>query len=130
MDHPIHDLVVRPLEPSERGGGIAVRLVGYADHLLRRFGLAEWWRLPADGERFPQLRPIADEVWALVDGRVQFSWDDQREHSPTHGQRYELECDRPTLVLAPFGVAFRIRALDGPAALVRLATHEDDPVDG
>lgn len=130
MDYPIHDLVVRPLERSEHGAGEAMRLVGYSDHLLRRFGLAEWWRLPGDGERLPRLRPVADELWALVGGRVQFSWNDQRDDSPTRGQNFELDCDQPTLVLAPFGVLFGIRALGGPAELVRLATHEDNSANG
>lgn len=102
-------------------------LLRYSDHLLRRFGLAELHRLRERGERPAQLRPVADELWALVKGSVRFTWRDQRASSPTHGAHYELTCDQPTLVLAPFGVAFGFQALDGPAELVRLATHERDP---
>ncbi len=130
MDYPIHDLVVRPLQATAHNGEEALRLVGYSDHLLRRFGLAELWRLPAEGERPPQVRPIADELWALLGGSVQFRWHDQRADSPTRGAHFELECHQPTLVLAPFGVEFGIRALGSAAELVRLASHEHDPKDG
>jgi hypothetical protein len=36
----------------------------------------------------------------------------------------------PTIVLAPFGVAFGARALDSPALLLRLATHDDHEHEG
>lgn len=127
MTHPIHDLYVRPLEMRGEGQLEVLPLLRYSDHLLRRFGLAELYRLPADGQRPPVTRAVADELWALVRGSVQFEWRDERTSSPTRGRDYQLRCERPTLVLAPFGVAFGFRALDGPAELVRLATHEDDP---
>lgn len=129
MGYPIHDLYVRQLEPRAQGDLQLLPLLRYSDHLLRRFGLAELHRLRRQGERPPQVRAVADEVWALVSGSVRFIWRDQRESSPTRGAHYELTCDRPTLVLAPFGVAFGFRALEGPAELVRLATHEDEPAD-
>ena len=34
--------------------------------------------------------------------------------------------NEPTLVLVPFGVAFKVRAMDGPSQLLRLSTHEID----
>lgn len=130
MPLPIHDLHIQPIDPAPVEGGELLPLLRYSDHLLRRFGAAELVRLPAGGERQQAPRPVADEVWALVRGTVQFEWEDRREGSPTSGARFELKCDRPTQVLVPFGVAFAVRALDGPAELVRLATHENDPPDG
>lgn len=128
--HPIHDLFIRPLESEARGPGRAIPLLRYSDHLLRRFGLAEVHHLPAN-DTFPlEARPVADELWALISGRVRFDWYDQRADSPTGGAHHQLDCDRPTLVLVPFGVAFAISALDGPAELVRIATHEDDAQHG
>lgn len=126
VEHPIHDLFVRPLESEARGPSRALPLLRYSDHLLRRFGLAELHRLPANESHQSAARPVADELWALVSGSVRFEWHDQRDDSPTRGAQYQLECDRPTLVLVPFGVAFGLSALDGPVELVRFATHEDD----
>lgn len=127
MRYPIHDLFIRQLEPEQQGELRVLPLLRYSDHLLRRFGLAELHRLAQQAARPMQLRPAADELWALVQGSVRFTWRDERASSPTRGADYELTCDQPTLVLAPFGVAFGFQALEGPAELVRLATHERDP---
>lgn len=101
----------------------------YADHLLRRFGLAEVVELQPDAAWGPQLRQIADEAWALIEGSAEFRWEDQREGSPTKGNRHQLRCTEPTLVLAPFGVAFSCQALREPVLLLRLATHAPDEID-
>ena len=122
----IHDLFIKPLSREEFASGWRLPLLRYSDHLLRRFGLAEAIQLAAGASLGPIVRRRADEAWALLEGQVEFDWEDQREGSPTRGRRHSLRCDRPTLVLAPFGVAFSCRALDGPAMLVRLATHAED----
>lgn len=123
---PIHDLFIRPLQLETTTEGSALTVLRYSDHLLRRFGLAEVLLLEADQERSTSTRQVADEVWALVRGAAEFEWQDLREDSPTCDQYYRIRCDRPTLVLAPFGVAFGIRSVDGPAEFIRLATHEDE----
>ena len=122
---PIHDLYIRPLELRATPAGSALTVLRYSDHLLRRFGFAEFHELAAGQQRASAARPVADEVWALVRGEVEFDWEDRREDSPTLGRTYHLHANRPTVVLVPFGVAFRIRSLSGGAALVRLASHED-----
>lgn len=124
--HPIHDLFIRPLQVEKTPQGSAMTVLRYSDHLLRRFGLAEVLVLEAGEQRKASTRELADEVWALLRGTAEFEWQDLREDSPTRGQSYRIRCDRPTLVLAPFGVAFGIRCLDGPTELLRLATHEDE----
>jgi hypothetical protein len=126
---PIHDLYVRPLTREATPGGWRLPVLRYTDHLLRRFGLAEVVELRPETAWGPQLRQVADEAWALVEGAVEFAWEDQREGSPTRGQLHNLRCQVPTLVLAPFGVAFSCRALQGPARLIRLATHAPDEID-
>ncbi|MFQ5922704.1 MAG: hypothetical protein ACE5M4_07650 [Anaerolineales bacterium] len=126
MSYPIHDLYIRPLQMEQGPDGARLEVLRYSDHLLRRFGLAEVVFLETGQVRPATLREVADEVWALVEGSVQFSWRDQRPSSPTRGATHELDCDQPTLVLAPFGVEFEVRAVDGPAHLLRLATHESD----
>lgn len=126
MSYPIHDLFIRPLQAEHDPEGWRLEVLRYSDHLLRRFGLAEVVFLKSAQVRPARLRIMADEVWALIEGSVEFSWHDQRSSSPTRGANYQLRCDEPTLVLAPFGVEFEVRAVDGPAQLLRLATHESD----
>lgn len=125
---PIHDLFVKALSREDSPSGWRLPVLRYSDHLLRRFGLAEAIQLEAGRALGPAARGRADEAWALLEGQVEFTWEDRRAGSPTHGQRHSLRCDRPTLVLAPFGVAFSCRALEHSARLLRLATHaEDEP---
>ena len=126
---PIHDLFVKPLSREDTPAGRRLSVLRYSDHLLRRFGLAEELELEAGQALGPQLRLVADEVWALVEGRVEFTWEDRRPGSPSQGSRHSLHCEQPTLVLAPFGVAFGCRALEGPARLIRLASHAPDEID-
>ncbi len=126
MSYSIHDLFIRPLHAEQEPEGSRLEVLRYSDHLLRRFGLAEVVFLKSAQVRPARLRIKADEVWALLEGKVDFSWHDQRSSSPTRGAKYRLSCDEPTLVLAPFGVAFQVRAVDGPAQLLRLATHESE----
>jgi hypothetical protein len=122
---PIHDLYIRQLELRETPAGSTLSVLRYSDHLLRRFGSAEFHELAAGQQRASEARPVVDEVWALVRGEAEFDWEDRREDSPTLGQTYRHHATRPTVVLVPFGVAFRIRSLNGGAELVRLASHED-----
>jgi len=127
---PIHDLFIRRI-PAERDGSeqrwIALQ---DGDHLLRRFGLAEVVRVEADLQPAMRLREAADEVWALIEGKVEFRWHDHRSDSPTSGVEHRIVCDTSTLVLSPFGVAFGFRPLGGPALLLRLATHAEGSHDG
>jgi len=128
MDNPpsIHDLYIRGLERQGTHSGSTISILRYSDHLLRRFGLAEFHLLADGQERLSAARAIADEVWALVRGEVEFDWEDRRENSPTFGRTYQLLARQPMVVLVPFGVAFRIRSLNGEAELVRLASEEDE----
>ena len=126
MPYPIHDLYVRTLHTEHTPEGTRLEVLRYGDHLLRRFGLAEVVFLRAAQVQPARMLKIADEVWALIEGSVEFSWQDRRSSSPTRGAGYRLRCNQPTLVLAPFGVEFEVRAVDGPAQLLRLATHESD----
>ena len=126
MTLPIHDLFVRTLHVEQGSNGAKLEVLRYSDHLLRRFGFAEVVFLKSDQVRPAVSRKIADEVWALIEGSVQFTWRDLRPSSPTHQETYMLECNEPTLVLVPFGVAFEVRAVDGPSQLLRLSTHEID----
>ncbi len=126
MSYPIHDLFVRTLHIEQDSSGAKLEVLRHSDHLLRRFGFAEIVFLERDRVRPAELRDIADEAWALVKGNAQFSWRDLRSSSPTREATYQLDCDQPTLVLAPFGVEFTVRAVGGPAQLLRLSTHEID----
>ncbi|MGD8813216.1 MAG: hypothetical protein PVI78_01925 [Anaerolineales bacterium] len=124
-DHPIHDLFLREITVESDGSDMHWVVLQRDDHLLRRFGLAEVVRADSETEPYLSLRAVADEVWALIDGRVEFRWHDIRKESPTFGNQHQITCDRPTLVLAPFGVAFGFRPLEGSALLLRLATHSE-----
>ncbi len=120
---PIHDLFIRPLTHVEEPGVSRWTALRDTDHLLRRFGQAEAVRISPDRPADLRLRPVADEVWALLEGEAEFAWLDLRPGSPSRGVRHQMSCAEPTLVLAPFGVAFGVRAIGGPALLLRLATH-------
>jgi dTDP-4-dehydrorhamnose 3,5-epimerase-like enzyme len=122
---PIHDLFIRSIPITENRCERRWLALQESDHLLRRFALAEVVRADPDRQEGMRLRSVADEVWALIEGRVEFRWHDLRPGSPTQGSQHRLVCSDPTLVLAPFGVAFGFLPLDGPALLLRLATHVD-----
>ena len=122
---PIHDLFIRRITAERNGSELRWVALQDGDHLLRRFGLAEVVRVEADFQPALRLRGAADEVWALIEGKVEFRWHDLRSDSPTNGVEHNIVCDTSTLVLAPFGVAFGYRPLDGPALLLRLATHAE-----
>jgi dTDP-4-dehydrorhamnose 3,5-epimerase len=121
----IHDLFIKPLKSIDNKGLFRLPILSEEDHLLRKFGFAEFIHLQPGHMQDLHLRLISDEVWALLEGQVLFAWWDRREHSPTRGQRYQRHCAVPALVLAPFGVAFGMRALDEPALLLRIATHPE-----
>lgn len=126
MSYPIHDLFIRSLHVERDSNGAKLEVLRYSDHLLRRFGFAEVVFLESDQVRPSEIRNVADEVWALVQGSAQFRWLDLRSSSPTRDAAYQLDCDQPTLVLVPFGVEFAVQAVGGPAQLLRLSTHEID----
>ena len=107
--YPIHDLYIKNIPPIEETGAIRWPTLRDSDHILRRFGFAEVVR--AHGPSKLHIREVADEVWTLYEGRVEFHWHDLRQNSPTYDNQYHLICDRPTLVLVPFGVAFGYRVI-------------------
>jgi hypothetical protein len=122
---PIHDLFIQKLETIEEDGRSRLPVLSYDDHLLRRFGYVEMVHIDAMSPKEMQVRAMADEIWALIEGRVRFVWKDLRKTSPTQEETFELIAAEPTLVLAPFGVAFGVEALNDQALLIRLATHVD-----
>ncbi len=126
----IPDLWIRELQPVQEDG--QTRWIGLrdTDHLLRRFGSAEVVRLGPEAAPVLRLRPVADEVWTLLEGEVLFCWHDLRDGSPSLGQRLERVARTPTQVLAPFGVGFGVRALGECALLLRVCTHAEDDPDG
>lgn len=127
---PIHDLFIRRIPTIEEPNATRLLALRDTDHLLRRFGQAEVVHtLPGSKARL-RSREVADEVWALIEGQVEFVWHDLRQDSPTYDRWHRLTCDKPTLVLVPFGVAFGYRALAGSASLLRLTTHSDGEHDG
>ena len=127
---PIHDLYIRRIPTIE--GPNATRLIALrdTDHLLRRFGQAEVVQAQPGPKTQLRSREIADEVWALIEGKVEFVWHDLRQDSPTYDRWHHLICDKPTLVLVPFGVSFGYQALGGSASMLRLTTHPDGVHDG
>ncbi len=125
---PIHDLFLRPLKAIREEGIVRWIALKEEDQLLRRFGEAEVLRLDPGRATALTLRPVVDEVWALLEGAVEAHWHDLRAGSPTRGARHRAELREPTVFLAPFGVAFGVRALEGPVLLARFASHmRDDP---
>jgi len=121
----IFDLYICELTPEETDGLSALRVLGSEDHLLRRFGQLDVIRKSPNSMETMSLREVADEVWALLEGEVEFAWHDLRPDSPSQDHWHHLRTGTPTLILAPFGVAFGCRALEKPALLLRLSTHAE-----
>ncbi len=61
-------------------------------------------------------------MWALLRGKVTFYWEDERTNSPTFESEYVQMADTPTLLLVPFGVAFRYQVGDGEALMLKFTT--------
>jgi hypothetical protein len=120
---PIHDLFIKSLQFERKEDHQRMVLLRFQDHLLRRFGALELLQLEPHSTTHLQVRAVADEAWALVEGKVEFVWWDLRSGSPTADCTHRLTTSRPTLVLAPFGVAFGVRALERPCTLMRVSTH-------
>ena len=120
---PIHDLYIRELTVEETERLTKFNVLSEEDHLLRRFGQVQVIRKSPGRDEPLCLREVADEVWALIEGQVEFAWHDLRLGSPTHDHWQRFRTEAPTLVLAPFGVAFGCRALENPALIIRLSTH-------
>ncbi len=122
---PIHDLYIRELTLEETNGLTKFHVLRDDDHLLRRFGQVQVIRKSPGRSETLCLREVADDVWALIEGEVEFAWHDLRRDSPSQDHWHHLRSETPTLVLAPFGVAFGCRALENPALLIRLSTHAE-----
>jgi dTDP-4-dehydrorhamnose 3,5-epimerase-like enzyme len=121
----IHDLYARPISSFSTELGESWPLLRFEDHLLGRFGLAELVRALPGASAGLRARSAADEIWILIEGTAEIVWRDTRSGSPTQGREDRLEYSEPTLVLVPFGVAFGFRARNGPATLLRIATHAE-----
>jgi dTDP-4-dehydrorhamnose 3,5-epimerase-like enzyme len=96
------------------------------DHLLRRFGQVEIRRFAANTKTPFMLREEADEVWASIEGVVEFALVDRRPGSPSENSSMlvELEAKNPQTLLVPFGVAYSISCRQD-CILIRLTTHSD-----
>jgi hypothetical protein len=127
---PIHDLVIRPISTTDETETLRLPVLRFSDHLLRRFGQVEMIRLQPQSELEKRVRWIADEVWTLVEGEIEFNFHDLRSESPSSDSQGQITLTQPTLVLVPFGVAVHLRTDDQPAALLRIASHEDDELQG
>ena len=123
--YPIHDLFINKLETNEMEGVTSLPLLSFDDHLLRRFGFAESISLKTSFRGKMKVRAVADEVWACISGKVHFHWWDLRSGSPSYDIRYEYLVEKPTLVLAPFGVGFGFETHDEPVQMIRFSTHPE-----
>jgi len=123
----IHDVVSLRLPSLQVGAGVGRWIaLQSSDRLLRRFGQADVLRLEDGIILAMKERTTADEVWALIEGKATFEWEDLRPTSPTSASTARLSTSEPIAVLVPFGVAFRVTAEGGTAVLLRLSTHADD----
>jgi dTDP-4-dehydrorhamnose 3,5-epimerase len=118
-------LLIRQIPTQDEEGICRWLALRDQDRLLRRFGQAEVVRVSPEARPDLQVRVVADEVWALVEGEAEFVWHDLRPASPTHDAKYRAKYAQPTLLLVPFGVAFGYRALGGEALMLRLSSHAD-----
>jgi dTDP-4-dehydrorhamnose 3,5-epimerase-like enzyme len=123
--YPIHDLWIRPIRLDTIQAASVWHVLAFEDNVLGRFGSLQVIRLPAGVETPFRVHNRSDEVWGLIEGRAKCAWLDLRPNSPTRDQLYRAEFTQPTAMLAPFGVAFGARAVDGTALLLRVMTESE-----
>jgi mannose-6-phosphate isomerase-like protein (cupin superfamily) len=128
-EFPIHDLWIRPIRLDTSQAASVWHVLDFEDHILGRFGSLQIVRLPSGMETPFRVHDRSDEVWALVEGRARCAWQDLRPDSPTRDQIHRADFTQPTAMLAPFGVAFGVQAVDGPVLLVRLMTESEAQAD-
>ncbi len=123
---PIHDLWIHPLALEDEGGVCTWHVLDFDDHVLSRLGSLQALRL-LGGTRTPfRVHDTCDEVWGLIEGEANCVWHDLRDGSPSYDTIHRMKLAQPTTLLAPFGVAFGIKAVGGPALLVRVMTLSDE----
>ncbi len=66
---------------EETDGLTKFHVLSDQDHLLRRFGQVQVIRKSPGRSETLCLREVADEVWALIEGQVEFTWYDLRQDS-------------------------------------------------
>ncbi len=132
MEHDtrIFGFYIEPIESVERGTTRRWSVLKDSDHLLRRFGDCEVLRMGPEQEEVTRLRPVADELWCLLEGAVDLYIQDQRDDSPTKGIKEKLTISVPTRVLIPFGVQFSWSNHEEQSLLIRLNTHSWSPEAG
>ncbi|MBI3159968.1 MAG: hypothetical protein HYZ26_10260 [Chloroflexi bacterium] len=114
----IPDVAVRRLTPQ----GDLLVLLRAEDHVLRRFGQAEFFSLPAGSELDYRLRDDADEYVAILRGAAALELLDTRLESPAYQMGMKIEESAPFAVLVPWGVAVRFHVAK-PIDVVRFSTH-------
>lgn len=119
---PIHDLFMRELFYQEGTDTRCLPVLSFEDHLLRQIGSAEFISAETGYSSKSTLSNTADEVWAVLRGKVTFYCKDERTNSPTFESEYVQMADTPTLLLVPFGVAFRYQVEDGETLMLRFTT--------
>lgn len=123
-EFPIHDLWIRPIILDKEGSAGVWHVLDFQDHVLLRLGSVQVVHLPPGAETAVRAYE-SDEVWALIGGRVQCVWKDLRPDSPTLDRVHTEAVDQPKAMLAPFGVAFGVRAIDGEALMLRLMASSE-----
>lgn len=119
----IPDLFIAALRKEKDHAQESIRLLGFDDHLLRRFGVLEWVRKDPQELQDLSLRSKADEFWFLMDGSIEGVAKDLRPGSPSQGSQVSFSLSKPSRIMVPFGVAFGWRAVGGSAVMLRCATH-------
>lgn len=126
MKFPIHDLLIRPLELHEIGNSSRIPVYRFDDHILSQLRYAEFIHLPPGYEGSMDPRTVADELWALLEGKIAFAWVDERPDSPSFESKFKYESESPMVALVPFGVAFRFSAGAQGASLLRVSSDQPE----
>jgi dTDP-4-dehydrorhamnose 3,5-epimerase-like enzyme len=121
----IMDLLIEELPISRTGSDEILTMLSFDDHLLRRFGQMGLVRRSPAALQALMLRAAADEIWVLVEGKVEALCRDLRPGSPSSALEVRYELSAPTRILIPFGVAFGWRAIEKTALMLRCSTHQD-----
>ena len=125
----IPDLFVHPISAQQSKEGEILKVLNGSYPLLRRFGSLEALRIQPREAMAMRMRLVADEVYALLEGQILCAWLDLREGSSSYERYVQSTFRDPTLLLAPFGVALGLQAVDTPAFVLRVATHSQKEQD-
>ena len=81
LDSKVFGVYFAPIDATEQEASRRWSVLRESDHLLRRFGECEVLFMEPGQNENARLRPVADELWCVLEGEVDLHLEDQRDDS-------------------------------------------------